>query len=99
MQSIFIAGNLAADCETIQGKEGSEFLKFNVAVNNGQDERPTYYSCRTKKSGVADRLKKGRFIAASGELRVSTNEKDGKTFVNLDVWVNRLDVSPIAKEG
>ena len=99
MQSIFIAGNLASDCETIQGREGTEFLKFNVAVNTGQDEKPTYYSCRTKKSGVSELLKKGRFVAVAGELKVSTNEKDAKTYVNLDVWVNRLDVSPIAKEG
>lgn len=99
MQSIFIAGNLAADCEIIQGKEGAEFLKFNVAVNNGQDEKPTYYSCRMRKTGVAEHLKKGRFVAVAGDLKVSTNEKEGKTYVNLDVWANRLDVSPIAKEG
>lgn len=104
MQCIFITGNLAADCETLQGKEGAEFLKFTVAVNepkttNTSEEKPTYYSCRMKKTGVVELLKKGRFVAVQGSLHVSTNVKDDKTYVNLDVWVSNLDVSPVAKEG
>ncbi|MBR5174836.1 MAG: single-stranded DNA-binding protein, partial [Bacteroidales bacterium] len=47
MQTILISGNLAKDCEVIQGKEGAEMLRFDVAVNDGRDkdEKPTYYTC------------------------------------------------------
>ena len=46
MQTILISGNLARDCEGIQGKEGAEMLRFDVAVKDGRDkdERPTYYT-------------------------------------------------------
>ena len=106
MQSIFITGNLASDCETLSGRDGAEFLKFTVAVNDSKasasgadDNKPTYYSCRMKKTGAVELLKKGRFVAVSGSLKVSTNVKDERTFVNLDLWVNTLDIAPIAREG
>ena len=105
MQSIFITGNLASDCETLSGRDGAEFLKFTVAVNDSKssascgDDKPTYYSCRMKKTGAVELLKKGRFVAVGGSLKVSTNVKDERTFVNLDLWVNTLDIAPIAREG
>ena len=57
MQTLFLTGNLAADCEIVPGKEG-----------------------------------KGRYVALVGNLRVWENIKDGKTYVNHDVWVQTLDV-------
>ena len=70
-------------------------------MNDGRDkdEKPTYYSCRMKKSGVADYLKKGRFVTVMGSLKVSIVPKDDKTYVNLDVWVLNLDLAPMGKEG
>lgn len=101
MQTIIISGNLAKDAEIITAKDGGEFLRFDVAVNDGRDkdEKPTYYSCRMKKSGVADYLKKGRFVTVMGSLKVSIVPKDDKTYVNLDVWVLNLDLAPMGKEG
>lgn len=102
MQTIFLTGNLAADCEIVQGKDGAEFIKFAVASNDPKaekDEKPTYFSCRMKKTGVADLLKKGRFVTVLGNLKVSTNVKDDKTYVNLDVWVNTIELAPTIKEG
>ena len=101
MQTILISGNLAKDCEAIQGKEGAELLRFDVAVKDGRDkeEKPTYYTCRMKKTGIAEYLKKGRFVSILGNLKVNVVEKDGRTFVNLDVWVNSLDLAPLPKES
>lgn len=101
MQTILISGNLAKDCEVIQGKEGSELLRFDVAVKDGRDkdEKPAYYTCRMKKTGISEYLKKGRFVSIIGNLKVSVVEKDGKTYVNLDVWVNNLDLAPLPKES
>ena len=58
----------------------------------------TYYNCRMAKTGLADYLKKGRYVSVSGRLKVSTNVKDDKTFVNLDVWVANIDLAPAGKD-
>lgn len=101
MQNVIISGNLAKDCEIVPGKEGNEFIRFDVAVNDGREkeEKPTYYTCRMKKTGVAEYLKKGRFVTVMGTLKMAVVSKDNKTFVNLDVWVQNLDLAPVAKES
>ena len=101
MQIILISGNLAKDCEVIQGKDGAELLRFDVAVKDGRDkeEKPTYNTCRMKKTGIAEYLKKGRFVSIIGNLKVNVVEKDDRTYVNLDVWVNSLDLAPLPKES
>lgn len=94
MQTLFLSGNLAADCEIVAGKDGKVFIRFTVAAKDplaDKDEKPTYYTCRMKKTGVADRLKKGRYVAIVGTLKISQNVKDDKTYTNLDVWVQALD--------
>ena len=99
MQTLFLTGNLAADCEIVPGKEGKEFIRFVVAAKDPaaeKDDKPTYYTCRMPKTGVADRLKKGRYIAMVGALRVSVNVKDEKSYTNLDVWVQSLDAPQLA---
>ena len=67
---------------------------FTIAVNDPQDKEsgPTYYSCKMRKSGISEFLRKGKFVAVTGTLKVSQKEKDGKTYMNLDVWVASLDV-------
>ena len=99
MQTLFLSGNLAADCEIVPGKEGKEFIRYVVAAKDpaaDKDDKPTYYTCRMPKTGVAERLKKGRYVALVGDLRVSLNEKDGKTYTNLDVWVKSLDAPQLS---
>ena len=99
MQTLLLSGNLAADCEIVPGKEGKEFIRFVVAARDPQaekDDKPTYYTCRMGKTGVAERLKKGRYVSLVGALRVSHNVKDDKTYTNLDVWVQTLDAPQLA---
>ena len=99
MQTLFLTGNLAADCEIVPGKEGKEFIRFVVAAKDPaaeKDDKPTYYTCRMPKTGVAERLKKGRYVAMVGALRVSVNVKDEKSYTNLDVWVQSLDAPQLA---
>ena len=99
MQTLFLTGNLAADCEIVSGKDEKEFIRFTVAAKDPaaeKDEKPTYYTCRMKKTGVADRLKKGRYVALVGALKISLNVKDDKTYTNLDVWVQSLDAPQLA---
>ena len=99
MQTLFLSGNLAADCEIVSGKDNAEFIRFIVAAKDpaaDKDEKPTYYTCRMRKTGVADRLKKGRYVALVGALKVSLNVKDDRTYTNLDVWVQSLDAPQLS---
>ena len=99
MQTLILSGNLAADCEIVPGKEGNEFIRFTVAAKEpgaDKDEKPTYYTCRMRKTGVAERLKKGRYVSLVGTLKVSVNVKEDKSYTNLDVWVQNLDAPQVA---
>ena len=101
MQTLFLSGNPAADCEVIVGKDDKEFIRFTLAANDplaDKEEKPTWYTCRMRKTGVAERLKKGRYVALVGTLKVSQNVKEEKTYTNLDVWVQSLDVPQLGKE-
>lgn len=99
MQTIILSGNLAADCEIVKGRDEAEFIRFTVAANDplaDKDEKPTYYSCRMRKTGVSERLKKGRYVSLVGALRVWENIKDGKSYINHDVWIYNLDVPSLS---
>ena len=99
MQTLFLSGNLAADCEIVSGKDEKEFIRFTVAAKDPaaeKEDKPTYSTCRMKKTGVADRLKKGRYVALVGTLKISQNVKDEKTYTNLDVWVQSLDAPQLS---
>lgn len=98
MQTLILSGNLAADCEIVPGKEGNEFIRFTVAAKEpdaDKDEKSTYYTCRMRKTGVAERLKKGRYVSLVGTLKVSVNVKEDKSYTNLDVWVQNLDAPQV----
>ena len=99
MQHIIITGNLTADCEIVK-KEDVEQMRFTVAVGGGkgEDEKPTFYTCRMRKTGASEYLKKGRGVTLMGTLKVSTNVKDDKTYVNLDVWVTSLELAAMPKD-
>ena len=103
MQTIIISGHLAVDCETFQSKGDLEMVRFTVAVNSpkigSEESKPTYYTCRMKKNGSSELLKKGRHVSVTGELRVSLNVTETKTHLNLDVRVYSLDISPGVKEN
>lgn len=83
-----IAGNLGADAELKQTSNGGTVLRFRVASTSkrGQNETTTWVGCSwfgKRAEAVAQYLSKGASVVVAGEL--STTEKDGKTYVNLDV--------------
>lgn len=73
MQTLILSGNLAVCCEIVPGKEGNEFIRFTVAAKEhdaDKDEKPTYYTCRMRKTGVAERLKYNERKVAEGKASV-----------------------------
>lgn len=93
MQTITITGNLCADAEVRQSGD-VEMMSFKVAVNErrGEEETKTFYSCSMRKTGVLQFLKKGRKVLVSGDFCQKVVEKDGKTYVNSDIRVSKLEL-------
>lgn len=93
MQTIMLCGNLTSDAEVRHINE-NERITFNVAVNDrsGGRDTVTYYSCLMRRTAILEHLKKGRKVALTGDLKVNISERDGQTFVNLNVYVINIDL-------
>lgn len=99
MQQITIIGHLGKDA-IIKSTNGNELLVFNVCVSesyknaNGEDvDKSTWYSCISKKTGLAQYLKKGGQVMVQGELRAKTYQNDRReTLIDLSIQVSRIQL-------
>ena len=100
MQKLFIVGNLCNDPEKRSTADGTPVTNFTVAVNRrdkgaqaGQDAdffRVTAW--RKLAENCVAYLRKGRKVAVTGEVRVSTYEgRDGKTHATLEVTAQDVE--------
>lgn len=93
MQTITLCGHLTADAE-VRMIGDTERICFTVAANccgNGNDST-TFYSCMVRMPNVLNYLKKGVRVVLIGKQRVKITEKEGRTFFNLNVYVDRLQL-------
>lgn len=96
MQNITISGNLTGDARLLQDQSnGKEYMSFRVAVNDTHkgEKTTTYYDVTATRTGVFDYLKKGQGVIISGHITISSAEKDGKTFTNLDIFARDLELT------
>lgn len=93
MQTITLCGHLTADAE-VRMIGDTERICFTVAANSGGNgnDSTTFYSCTMRMSNVLNYLKKGMKVVLIGEQRVKVTEKEGRTFFNLNVYVDRLQL-------
>ncbi len=93
MQTITLCGHLTADAE-IRMIGDTESICFTVAANGGADgtDSTTFYSCMMRRTNILNYLKKGVKVVLIGEQRVKITEKEGRTFLNLNVYVDRLQL-------
>lgn len=93
MQTITLCGHLTADAE-VRMIGDTERICFTVAANGGGDgiDSTTFYSCMMRMTNVLNYLKKGVKVVLIGEQRVKVTEKEGRTFFNLNVYVDRLQL-------
>ncbi len=101
MQTITLCGHLTADAE-VRMLSDTERICFIVAANSGGNgnDSTTFYSCMMRMTNVLNYLKKGVKVVLIGEQRVKITEKEGRTFFNLNVYVDRLQLmSPEEMSG
>ena len=93
MQTITLCGHLTADAE-IRMIGDTERICFTVAANGGGEgaDGTTFYSCMMRRTNVLNYLRKGLKVVLIGEQRVKVTEKEGRTFFNLNVYVDRLQI-------
>ena len=94
MQNITISGNLISDARLFNDQSGKEYMSFRVAVNDIRkgEKNTTYYDVTASKTGVMDYLKKGQGVIVSGKLTIEAIDKDGKAFVNINVFARDLEL-------
>lgn len=94
MQYITIHGNLVKDAELVTFG-AKEQVKFTVACNEGKGEKKvtTYYDVLSFSTAVQPYLLKGKDVIAVGRLSVRTSQgKDGKTYVNLNLYADGVEL-------
>ncbi len=93
MNVLSLTGNLGQDCRVGEAG-GTAVCNFSVAMKSGFGDRATtvWIDCavwgKQAESKLTEYLVKGQGVAVSGEL--STQEKDGKTYLKLRV--NSIDL-------
>jgi single-strand DNA-binding protein len=86
MKQITIMGNTGKDAEYKNTRDGSEYCRFSVAVEDGwgQDKGTVWFTVtRWGKGaqGLANVLPKGSKVAVTGDL--TTHEHDGRTYLQV----------------
>lgn len=96
MQKIEIIGNLVADAEMIQGKNGSEpFMSFKVTCNEkrGDADFKTTYEVTGKSTGAFQFLKSGKKVFVSGSPAVRAYiSKDNTPTARLVIRMHALEL-------
>ena len=97
MKNVSIIGNLTADVELKKSESGTEFARFNVAVNSGKGDKKTvtYFTC-TAFSGmgkaIAQYCKKGNRVYIAGDLSAGVyKDKEVNYKPSLNVTVQNVE--------
>ena len=94
MQQILLHGNIGRDAELVKFGE-REQVKFTLACTEGKGERKvtTWYDVLSYAIAVQPYLLKGKDVVVTGRLSVRTSQgKDGKTYTNLNVYADRVEL-------
>mgnify|MGYP003296690857 CR=1 FL=1 len=94
LQRIDLIGNLVADAEEKTGADGRAFISFRVAVNDqsSDEKKTTYYDGTSSRVNLAQYLKKGKQVFASGKLTLSVSQKDSKAYLNAYVSAKEVEM-------
>ena len=96
MQQLIVLGRAVKDGEVLASKEGKNYGKFSVAVNEylgaKKEERTSYYNVLVfnKTHDKTDKIKKGDYVMVEGRPETDAYiNNDGEAKANLVVFANR----------
>ena len=97
MINAVVFGNVGSDAVLNKTKDGTDVLSFSVACNRkrkGEDEtmwvRCSMYGHRARP--LADYIVKGAKVGVSGRLWAYMSESNGKTFLNVDMTADEVEL-------
>lgn len=96
MQQLIVLGRATKDAEVLASKEGKNYARFAVAVNDyaGADkkERTSFFNVLVfnKSHERADKIKKGDYVMVEGRPEADAYlSSDGEAKANMTVFANR----------
>ncbi|MFQ5492685.1 MAG: single-stranded DNA-binding protein [Candidatus Dojkabacteria bacterium] len=96
LQQVFLLGRATKDAEVLESKEGKNYAKFSLAVNQymgkERDERTTFYNVLVfnKSHSKADKIKKGDLLLVDGRPDVDAYlSNEGEAKASLVVYADR----------
>lgn len=96
LQQLIILGRATRDGEKLSSKDGKNYAKFSLAVNEyfskTKDERTTFYEVLVFNKSVekADTIKKGSLVMVQGRPEVDAYlSKNGEAKANLVVFADK----------
>lgn len=106
MNLISVHGNLSKDVEVITTESGLFILKGTLADNVGYGDKKktnwiqfTRFYRNAPATGLVDRLVKGAFVIIHGHLEVNERKVNEKTYTNLEVITNHIEVVSTSKSS
>lgn len=94
MQVVYLHGYLGRDAEIIKVGD-KEQVKFSLACTEGKGDKKytTWYDVLSYATGLQPYLLKGKDVIVTGRLSVrQTQGKDGKTYVNINVYADAIEL-------
>ena len=93
MNQIITSGHITNDIATKATKAGEKYVVFNMAWNKGKGENAKTIFYQVSVFGnmadfVEKYFKKGSAVEVVGELDITLNEKNGKTYLNSKIMAN-----------
>ncbi len=95
MNLIILIGRLTRDPELKFGQSGKAYCKFSVAVDNPMKKgEADFINCSSfgkTAELIGEHMRKGSKIGINGRLSMNKYEKDGKTNINHEVLIDRIE--------
>ncbi|MGL4253464.1 MAG: single-stranded DNA-binding protein [Fusobacteriaceae bacterium] len=95
MNLIILIGRLTRDPELKFGQSGKAYCKFSIAVDNPMKKgEADFINCSSfgkTAELIGEHMRKGSKIGINGRLSMNKYEKDGKTNINHEVLIDRIE--------
>lgn len=103
MRNITFDGRLGKDAELLKTKNGTPYVRFNVANNtfSGGEEKTDWFDVVSYDEYVAEKrlqyLRKGTYVIVTGAITSEINVSNGNVYLNHKVTASTIDTPRFGK--